>query len=307
MEGTKIIKAYCEKTKQHFGLEIKQFGAEWRVVNFTPLSPEEAELIYSEIKQPTFLTDKALLPCLKCGSRTVGGCSCSRTRHSCKRGMKYQFDCVYCDDMQIDYSLPSTSAIRGRSGEKITLTQGKEVKIVTFSNVTWKKFDSISYHPSGARYNEPKIHVVANNETIEFHGYNVSAMNEGVIYYINESDEFEIECDVVTSTIQPHPGGKLYITLGIINAELNENGGTFYLNGNPVANVGARFNMRLSLTSGGLYEIYIDGKKRGEACQQQKDEIRIIFGFSHESHDCHLLSHAYITNIHMKQAIERAN
>ncbi len=301
MEGTKIIKGYCDKSKQYYGLEIKKFGSEWRVVNFTHLTDEEASVIYSEIRQPVFQTDGALLPCLKCGSRTVGGCNCSPRNHACTKGMKYAFDCVYCKNMVIDYSIPT--ATRGRSGEKITLAQGKEVKIVTFSNVTWKKFDKIVTHSYGS-YTEVPVHVSANEKQIEFHGYHVSQMDEGVIYNIGRSDDFEIECDINTSTIQPHPGGKLYISLGIIKAEITNLGGTFYLGGRAVATVGTRFHMRLSL-KGGIYEVYIDGKKMGEQSHQERDDISIVFGFAHDSHYCEILSHAYVTGISMTQGIDR--
>lgn len=129
MEGTKFVKAYCEKSSQYFGLEIKKIGAQWEVVNVTHLSDAEARIISSEVEQPSFKTNKALLPCLNCGSRTVGGCSCSKKRHQCMRGMKYQFDCVYCENLKIDYSLPTASEVGGRVGEKVVLSQGQEVKI----------------------------------------------------------------------------------------------------------------------------------------------------------------------------------
>lgn len=129
MEGTKFVKAYCDKINQYFGLEIKKVGSQWEVVNVTHLSDAEARIISSEIEQPVFKTNKALLPCLKCGSRTVGGCSCSKKKHQCTRGMKYQYDCVYCDNLKIDYSLPTASEVGGRAGEKVVLSQGQEVKI----------------------------------------------------------------------------------------------------------------------------------------------------------------------------------
>src|SRR5699024_3508498 len=67
-------------------------------------------------------------------------------------------------------------------------------KAVTFSNVEWEKYDHISDHPSGAEFNEPTVHVIADEKKIEFHGYNISQMDEGVTYTIDGSDDFEIEC-----------------------------------------------------------------------------------------------------------------
>lgn len=305
MEGTKIIKAYCRKSKQRFGLEIKYMGSRWVVVNFFDLTEAEAELIYSEIKQDSFVTDAALLPCLKCGSRMVGGCNCSSKNHSCSKGTGYHFDCVYCRNLEIDYSLPSAVALRGHEGEKIVVAQGKEVKIVTFSNVKWEKFDNIRYHPSAFMYHEPKIHVVANQKNIEFHGYNISEMDEGVFYTIGENDDFVIECDVDTSTIKPHPGGNMYISLGIITAALTQTEGCFYLDDKIIAKVGSRFHMKLSLTNGGHYEVEIGDKLCCSTDRQSYGRVKIIFGFKHDSHYCELLSHAYVKGIKMQQATSR--
>lgn len=305
MEGTKIIKTYCKKSKQHYGLEIKNIDGRWVVVDFLNLTEAEAALIYSEIKQDVFVTNKTLLPCLKCGSRTVGGCSCSSKKHSCSEGMGYHFDCIYCRNLEIDYSLPSSAALRGREGEKITIAQGKEIKIITFSNVTWKKFDNIRVHPRALTYREPRIHVVANEENIEFHGYNISAMDEGVYYTIDEQDDFVIECDVDTSTISPHPGGNMYISLGIITATISQTEGCFYIDNKLIAQVGSKFHMKLSLTKNGHYEAVIDGRYCGSADRQSRGKVEIVFGFKHDSHNCKLLSHAYVKGIKMQQAISR--
>ena len=129
MAESKFLKAYCEKTNQYFGLEIKKFGSTWKVVNMIQLSNDEAKLISSEIEQSFFETNANLIPCSRCGNRKVGGCSCSKTKHSCARNMKYQFDCIYCNELTIDYTLPTADEVGGRAGGTITLSQGQEVKI----------------------------------------------------------------------------------------------------------------------------------------------------------------------------------
>lgn len=305
MVETKLVKAHCTKTNQYFGLEVKQFGGIWKVVNMINLSNDEARVVVSEVKQATFETNKNLIPCLKCGNRKIGGCSCAKKKHQCSPDMKYHFDCAYCDELKVDYSLPKRSDISNIDGETVTLSQGKEVKVVTFSNVEWEKFDNIQEHPSGAEFGEPKIHVDANEENIEFHGYNISAMDEGVFYMIGKEDDFEIECDVDTTTIKPHPGGHFYVSFGIISAKITQDGGKFYLDEKEIASVGAKFNMRLSLTECGLYEVYINGKKQGSKNSPVKKDIKIVFGFAHDSHYCELLSHAYIKGIKMKQGVSQ--
>lgn len=186
-----------------------------------------------------------------------------------------------------------------RSGQSVV----HKYKAITFSNVEWVKYDNVIMHPSGAEYNEPSVHVIANEERIEFHGYNISQMNEGVRYKIDPNDDFEIECDIDTSTISPHPGGYLEISLGLISAHLTENGGDILLDGVSIATVAPRFHLKMSLTEGGKYEVAIDGKVAGTQFKASRHEINVQFGFVHDAHYCHLLSHAYISDISMMQAV----
>lgn len=127
---TKFVKAYCDKAKQYFALEVKKFGLTWKVTNFTYLSADEAKLTATEVDQRTFETNSNLIPCAGCKSRKVGGCSCAKKKNQCTPGMKYHFNCIYCDQLKIDYSLPTMDGIQGaRAGEKVTLSQGQEVVI----------------------------------------------------------------------------------------------------------------------------------------------------------------------------------
>ena len=306
MKGTKLVKAYCKKSDQHFGMEVLYKGGKWVVANFMSLTDDEAAIVYSEVKQDAFTTNTNLLPCTACGSRVVGGCACSQRNHSCAKGTGYHYDCLYCKELQLDYSIPSAADLRGiKPGETITVGQGKEVKVVTFSNVSWVKFDNIPYHMPAPKYCEPRVHVVANEENIEFHGYNISEMDEGVYYTIGMQDDFIIECEVDTSTIMPHPGGYMYITMGILTARLKLSGGTFHLDGKKVATVGTKFKMKLSFTQGRYYEVEIDGKPCGCMVKRAGEKVKIIFGFHHAKHNCERLSHAYVKGIKMQQAISR--
>lgn len=106
MSESKMLKARCRRTGRAYGLELKQFGSTWKVVNMIDLSREEAGIILSEVRQPFFETNQNLIACTRCGNRKVAGCSCAPRAHSCSAGMKYRFDCVYCDSLEIDYSRP---------------------------------------------------------------------------------------------------------------------------------------------------------------------------------------------------------
>ena len=132
--GNKFVKAKCKKTGKYLGMEVKQYSGTWKVVNVIDLTKKEASVVASEVKQPVFSTNDNLLPCLECGNRIVGKCSCSRKKHVCSDKMDYQFDCIYCDELEIDYSVPTRSAVSGDEGKTITLSQGQEVKIRYFDD-----------------------------------------------------------------------------------------------------------------------------------------------------------------------------
>lgn len=125
----KIVKAYCSVAKKYFGLSVEQIGGKWKVVDVMPISTEQGKLVSSEVSQPSFETNSNLLACETCGSRKIGGCRCAKRKTRCATGMKYNFQCAYCENMKIDYSVPDISELGGKVGEKIVLGQGQEVVI----------------------------------------------------------------------------------------------------------------------------------------------------------------------------------
>lgn len=126
MNETQMVKVCCKKTGRHFALEVKKFGAKWKVVNFIAISAEEAAVMQNDIDQEKFETAKSLLPCKKCGQRTIGGCSCM-SQCGVKKN-EYNFQCVYCSGLEIDRA-PAVMTGNHREGETIKLSQGQEVKI----------------------------------------------------------------------------------------------------------------------------------------------------------------------------------
>ena len=128
---SKFVKAYCNKTHKYFGLECQKIGREYKVVNFIDIKKEEAELLTSEISQSSFETNSNLLPCESCNKRKVGGCGC-RSTSRCSASMPYDFQCIYCNNLSIDYSDAVVSS--DRVGEKIVLSQGQEVVIRAANN-----------------------------------------------------------------------------------------------------------------------------------------------------------------------------
>ena len=124
---SKFVKARCTRHGFYYALEVKKFGSEWKVVNMTNLTAEEGALLATQVDQRAFKTNENLLPCPVCGTRTVGGCMCALRKCRCRRGMEYNFDCIYCKNFEIDRSLPSAGA---RAGGTLKLAQGQEVPIV---------------------------------------------------------------------------------------------------------------------------------------------------------------------------------
>ena len=108
MGESKILKGRCKKTGAQFGMELKEYGGEWKVVNMIKMEDAEADSILSEVRQPKFVTHTNLIPCQKCGSRVVGGCACAKTGAVCTKEMKYKFACVYCNEFEINYSRKRT-------------------------------------------------------------------------------------------------------------------------------------------------------------------------------------------------------
>lgn len=212
------------------------------------------------------------------------------------------------DDMA-KYGLPVSAAGRDQGMAAMSLNAGPEQRIahkyrkVTFDSKGWVKYDRVKYHESGAEYDEPEIHIVSKGREIEFHGYNISRMDEGVRYTINASDDFEIQCNINTSTIKPHPGGHLEIRLGIISAHLDENGGYIYFGDRKIANVPSKFHLRMALKDGGNYEVAVNRMTLGRQYDETIGNLDVEFGFIHGSHHCHLLSHAYISDINMTHGL----
>jgi len=302
MKEQKIVKARCRKTGKYYGITVSPFGTEWKAVDVIPLSADEGRVLTSQVRQAYFETNDNLLACRYCGSRRIGGCKCTKAHFSCSSKKEYNFDCIYCQEMEIDYSMGKASRKFGSGKTEITLEQGMKYQI-TFSNVEWRHFDKIQFHADAGPFShiEPKEHVIADGQRIEFHGYNVSEMNEGVLYEINPDDDFEIVCDVDTTTVKQHPEGYLYIEMGPITAKINEQGGAFFLDGRQVAQVGQRFRMRLSVSKGGQYTIEIDNRQVGTLYSQNRERVEIRFGFWHESHYCENITRAYVNNIEMSQ------
>ena len=104
-ENLKIIKARCKKTNRYYSLLAEQLEDGWQIVNMMDLKKNLPDGDFSVLEQKRIVTNEALLACIHCGNRTVGGCSCAKKIRECSPDMKYRFDCIYCDEFEV---LPTT-------------------------------------------------------------------------------------------------------------------------------------------------------------------------------------------------------
>ena len=101
---TKFIKVKCEKTNKFFALEVVKKNGHFEIVNFVDLTAEDAKHICTEISTSELITANNLIPCKFCGTRKFASCSCNKSRKNCSSSDKYDYQCVYCDELQIDFS-----------------------------------------------------------------------------------------------------------------------------------------------------------------------------------------------------------
>ena len=100
------LKARCRKTGKWFGLEVEKNGASPAVItNFVDITEDMANHITPQYSvDENIQTGKNLIACKYCRSRKFAGCSCNKNRKSCRPTDKYDFQCVYCNELEMDYS-----------------------------------------------------------------------------------------------------------------------------------------------------------------------------------------------------------
>ena len=103
MRNSKTLKAKCKRTGKKFGIELALIDGEWRVVNIADLEPTLYSSLPSEVRQPHFSSHTNLLPCSFCGGRVLAGCSCVNVK-KCTPDTPFSIDCLYCKELEIDYS-----------------------------------------------------------------------------------------------------------------------------------------------------------------------------------------------------------
>ena len=125
-----FIKAYCEKSKQYFGLRVEAVGGNQQVTDFYSIETDKAKTLGSTVDVPGLRVAANLRACFMCGNRGVGACECAKAKFGCQSGMGYRFQCLYCRQLRLfakDEGAEEVSA--NMVGRTVVLEQGQEVVI----------------------------------------------------------------------------------------------------------------------------------------------------------------------------------
>lgn len=150
MSDKRVVAAYCKKTKRYFALEVSSARGGWEVNNFIDLTEEQALSLASGGISLPLVSAPSLLPCSKCGSRSVFSCSCARNFLQCSRNMGYNFQCLYCN--QADLLKFETAMVMlvidvsgSMAGEPLTKAKEAAVNMVTQMDTDCIKVGLISF------------------------------------------------------------------------------------------------------------------------------------------------------------------
>ena len=168
MRNTKIVKARCTKTGAAFGLEVKQFGSTWKVVDFVRLTDQQDAKLESQVDVGTTISvADNLLTCECCGSRQVGGCSCPTNQNRrCRKDDPYRYQCIFCKNLKLDYS----AAAEARDGEQITLSQGQVITLTRRGVSINKLLVGMGWKPSTSGDNmdlDSSVFLVDHNDIVK--------------------------------------------------------------------------------------------------------------------------------------------
>ena len=100
------LKAKCQKTGKFFALEITKYDGKPAVVtNFYEIDEEQANHLDPEYRvDENISVGSNLNPCIHCKTRRIAHCSHHRLSKTCRFNDKYDYQCLFCDQLKIDYT-----------------------------------------------------------------------------------------------------------------------------------------------------------------------------------------------------------
>lgn len=111
MADNKILLAHCKKIGKKYCIEIAKKGLQYKVVNFIEVSDSDYNRLVSDVSVEQLFSADNLIPCRYCKSRSVSGCSCNKKYKKCSIRDKYDFQCLYCDALELDSPRKATKKI----------------------------------------------------------------------------------------------------------------------------------------------------------------------------------------------------
>ena len=145
---------------------------------------------------------------------------------------------------------------------------------------------------------EPTEHMMVTPNQIIFRGYTAAATNEGVEHTVDANNGFEFTADINTSGIQTGSGGMLDISMGPIRMSLDQNGGSIYVRERAVADVGSQFNLKMTVTTTGHFEVLVNGEIVGVANESSHGNTTLSIYFSQGAVHCSsTVPQVYINNM----------
>ena len=138
-----FLKAKCKRTGKLFGLTVDNKNGKPYIRDFVPLEQEAYDALSPQYSvDPHIEVASTLLPCKYCGTRKFAACSCSRSKKVCNKNDKYDYQCIFCDQMEFDYS--------GSKGSSTNYS-----KWVGVTNIPAKAFDKYG-NPQGDEFDLAK-------------------------------------------------------------------------------------------------------------------------------------------------------
>lgn len=244
-----VLKGYCPVYKKWYLLTLEKFGSEYKVVDVTNKSEQEAKKFCSTVRQDKFVTYEKLIACDTCQTRTISSCNCPKNKGKCKS--RFFFQCCYCKNFKIIYDEISAplgeikvgqgdvidlSKLKSSSGgklEKVSFAGGWDVAQGRDNDVD---FSCLLIGPSGEETicykNKSSM-----NGSVKHYGDNLTGATGYVDGMVDDDEQIDVNLNKISSIYN-----EIYFFLNIYSA--NERGQTF----NSVKNLYLRMfdkNMKL--------------------------------------------------------------
>ncbi len=227
-----------------------------------------------------------------------------------KRPDFYDFHVHTCWDSARGGASVSSSTVRLFNPDQIHLGH---TSTITFTS-GWTYYDNIASHPTSMYPDDALPHVIFEDNsdgtgTVTFHGYHVSAMDEGQYLDLDNETVVDIKLNAEGQFFVNHTNGTFHISIGPVSAAISSSGGDIQTAGTTISggHLGPKFGLWINYDHGN-YKIYASEAKDYKDLDESdlkstytdpsdNGNIRITLGFTHVSHGCGQRDEAVIQGI----------